>query len=197
MRDGNTERGGLPELNTLAYGLLALLSKERLSGYDMMLRIQPFWQAKHSQIYPLLAKLERLEYVRYNVYRQDDKPDKKIYAITDAGIDAIRVWIAAPTAEPASRDELLLKTYCIRLSDAPTMIRMFAERERLYRDKLALYEKMAGELREDKSESYLAHTSDQFGKFILLQKAIAVVRTNIEWCVWVRKLLGDETAGET
>ncbi|MDG0809159.1 PadR family transcriptional regulator [Cohnella rhizosphaerae] len=42
-----------------------------------MLRIQPFWPAKHSQIYPLLAKLEQEDYISVELVPQRDKPDKK------------------------------------------------------------------------------------------------------------------------
>lgn len=49
-------------MTTLGYAILGLLSRERLSGYDltrgMRGRVGNFWSAKHSQIYPELARLE-------------------------------------------------------------------------------------------------------------------------------------------
>lgn len=73
-------------MNLLSYGLLGLLAREESSGYDLMLRIQPFWQAKHSQIYPLLARMESKELLASRWIQQSDKPDKKMYTITDKGI---------------------------------------------------------------------------------------------------------------
>ena len=49
-------------MTTLGYAILGLLSREDLSGYDltqrMAGRVGYFWSARHSQIYPELAKLE-------------------------------------------------------------------------------------------------------------------------------------------
>ena len=70
-------------MNTLSYGLLGLLARRESSGYDLMLRIQPFWQAKHSQIYPLLSSMEEKQLLSSHWVQQSDKPDKKIYAITE------------------------------------------------------------------------------------------------------------------
>ena len=48
--------------NTLRYILLGLLSKKKMTGYELNQsfknEIGEFWQAKHSQIYPELAKME-------------------------------------------------------------------------------------------------------------------------------------------
>jgi DNA-binding PadR family transcriptional regulator len=91
-------------MNTLSYGLLSLLSHSPLSGYDLMLRIQPFWPAKHSQIYPLLANLEKEEQVTFELVAQSDKPDKKVYSITNKGIDSLREWLSVPASDPVMRD---------------------------------------------------------------------------------------------
>ncbi len=64
-------------MNILSYGLLGLLTREESSGYDLMLKIQPHWQAKHSQIYPLLSKMENEELLSSRWVQQSDKPDKK------------------------------------------------------------------------------------------------------------------------
>lgn len=97
-------------LNTLSYGLLGLLASDSCSGYDLMLRIQPFWPAKHSQIYPLLAKLEREGLVQFVRIEQRDKPDKKVYSITEQGKSVVLDWLGEPPAEQMTRDELSLKT---------------------------------------------------------------------------------------
>ena len=51
--------------NTLRYILLGLLSKKQMTGYELNQsfknEIGEFWQAKHSQIYPELAKWKSKE----------------------------------------------------------------------------------------------------------------------------------------
>jgi len=50
-----------------------------------------FWQARHSQIYPELARLEEKGLVTHQVVEQQDRPDKKVYSVTDSGLDALKV----------------------------------------------------------------------------------------------------------
>lgn len=64
-------------MNTLSYGLLALLSANSLSGYELTQNIKPLWRAGHSQIYPLLMSMEQQGYITFKLIEQTDKPDKK------------------------------------------------------------------------------------------------------------------------
>lgn len=64
-------------MNTLSYGLLALLTANSLSGYELTQSIKPLWRAGHSQIYPLLVSMEQKGYISYERIEQSDKPDKK------------------------------------------------------------------------------------------------------------------------
>lgn len=93
----NRNQEGTP-LNTLAYGLLGLVARTPSSGYDLMLQLQPFWQAKHSQIYPLLAKMEQEGYLEFTRVPQTDRPDKKVYSITEKGRTALREWLTQSTS---------------------------------------------------------------------------------------------------
>lgn len=178
-------------MNTLSYGLLSLLTRGSCSGYELMQHIQPFWQAKHSQIYPLLAMLEKEGLVQFQLVPQSDKPDKKVYSITSQGEAALQAWIIEPTDGPVSRDELILKTYCIQLVDAERADHLFKEREALYQEKLVYFEKrMSSLLQEHKQElDSLGIGSPHFGSYVLVQKAILQNQANLEWCKWIRELL--------
>src|SRR5438270_4169475 len=100
-------------VTALGYALLSLLARELLSGYDiaryMQVPVGFFWQARHSQIYPELARLEAQGLVTHQVVEQRDRPDKKLYSITGAGHAALRQWVTEPTADPPVRNELVLK----------------------------------------------------------------------------------------
>jgi PadR family transcriptional regulator AphA len=178
-------------MNTLSYGLLGLLTRRELSGYDLMLEIQHFWQANHSQIYPLLAMLEKKQLVQFVLVPQTDKPDKKVYSITDAGLSALKEWIGNPTPEPATRDELLLKTCCIWLSDKPAAHRLFADRSAMYREKQVLFNNKLQKLKQECSDpkEYLDIASPKFGLYILMEKGVRNAQSNIEWCEWAISLL--------
>jgi PadR family transcriptional regulator AphA len=179
-------------MNTLSYGLMSLLSQSSLSGYDLMLRIQPFWPAKHSQIYPLLAQLEKDEHVRYELITQSDKPDKKVYSLTDKGIAALQQWLSEPASDPVIRDDLLLKTFCLSLVDKNIARALFVSRleyyqlrMRLYKEKILKFQQTGGWA----ADEIPPFSSPLFGAYILIHIATKTCQTNIEWCEWVLKLL--------
>jgi PadR family transcriptional regulator AphA len=174
-------------MNTLSYGLLCILATDNYSGYDLMLKIQPFWQAKHSQIYPLLAKLEKEGLVEFEQVLQTDKPDKKIYSITEKGLGELKEWMAQPTSEPVMRDEMKLKAYCISIVDDSVVQTLFKERELMYSEKLKKYTKLYNELLQKASEGKesLDRRSPKFGSYILLKKAIMSAEIDLEWCRWM------------
>src|SRR5947209_1196915 len=94
----NKHNGG-SMINTLSYGLLSLLTQKPCTGYDLMGKINLFWPAGHGQIYPLLAKLEQDGLITFERVEQTEKPDKKVYTLTDKGGDALKMWLTSPTAE--------------------------------------------------------------------------------------------------
>lgn len=186
-------------MNTLSYGLLSLLTHSSMSGYDLMLRIQPFWPAKHSQIYPLLATLEKEEQVTYELVSQNDKPDKKVYTLTGKGIRSLQEWLAEPASDPVMRDELMLKAYCISTVDQEISRKLFDSRLLHYQDKLQRYEEKIRRLRtaDGLTEGQIpAYQSPYFGAYILLTKALMSCRTNIEWCEWVLHIISTNPTRE-
>src|SRR5687767_15468317 len=98
----------LRTMNTLSYALLGLLSREPLSGYDLAARfktsIAMFWAARHSQIYPELARLETQGLVSHERVVQEGRPNKKVFSITKAGIEALRRWVVEPPESPPVRN---------------------------------------------------------------------------------------------
>lgn len=176
-------------MNSLGYGLLSLLSREPKSGYDLMLRIQPFWQAKHSQIYPLLSKMETEGYVEHERVLQSDKPDKKVYSITAAGLQKLKNWLPEPTTEVATRDELLIKMYAIWLSDTATAKQLMEERiaassKRLQRH-ISLREELQASHSDDADDVDIL--SPDFARYLLIRRQIDVLQSEIDWCHWVLK----------
>jgi PadR family transcriptional regulator AphA len=189
------ERSGGLKMNTLSFGLLSLLTINNYTGYDLMLKIQLFWQANHSQIYPLLASLEKGGLVQFEEVAQSDKPDKKIYSITEKGRNEVKLWIAQPTAEPVLRDELMLKAYCISIVEADTIQTLFKEREFCYLENLTKYKIHFEALNQGISEGNekLDIHSTKFGLYIILKKKIMNIENNLEWCRWVMEQTGKDS----
>lgn len=95
------------------YVLLGILTWGPMSGYDMKKTIERslgfFWQESYGQIYPMLAQLAAEGLAAKAVEAQDGRPDRHVYAITEAGRVALRAWLAQPTAPHRERVEVLVK----------------------------------------------------------------------------------------
>src|ERR687885_279786 len=68
-------------ITSLGYALLGLLAREPLSGYDLASRMKErvgfFWQARHSQIYPELGRLEGEGMVTHRVVEEQEQRHKE------------------------------------------------------------------------------------------------------------------------
>lgn len=146
-----------------------------------------FWHAHQSQLYPELARLEAQGYVTARVLEQHNRPDKKIYAISDAGSAALQHWVTQPPASAPERSELLLKTYAIWLVDPAQAIRLFQIEEDHHRTRLAHYEQILAQV-EQKYGPHIPLDIPQFGDYATLQKGIGYEREYMNWCRWMIEL---------
>ena len=100
---------------SLRYGILGMLSKWEATGYDIKKEFDEvmsvFWHSHLSQIYPELNKLEEKEWVKSRIVKQTDKPDKKVYSITENGKEALVRWLMKPPEAPKVKDPFLMQTF--------------------------------------------------------------------------------------
>lgn len=98
------------------YAILGLLSWKPLTGYDVkrVMQDSPFlyWSGNNNQIYKALTKLLENGFVTNQVQYQESAPNKKIYSITESGMDALIRWVMSE--EPEAPE--VKKTFLIQLS---------------------------------------------------------------------------------
>ena len=189
-------------MKTLGYAILGLLAQEALSGYDltqlMKGRVGNFWSARHSQIYPELARLEEGGYVTHRVVEQQDRPDKKVYEITEAGLEALKDWVTQPPPPNVPRDELVLKAYSVWLADPEKAARLFREEALRHEEQLARYEETRAWMEREQGENVRRVDSPWFAGYASLRRGIIYERGYEEWCRWVADQLerGKHPEGE-
>lgn len=175
-------------MNTLSYGLLGFLANESMSGYDLTIKMNLFWHTRHSHIYPLLAKLEEDGYVDFILVNQSGKPNKKVYTPTKNGIEATKKWLEESTSDPITKDEMLLKTYCLHILDKEKAKKLLKEREEMYSKKLHNYQKKIEALKEECGEKLTTTNSGYFSRFVILNKISGDAKWGMEWCQWIYSL---------
>ena len=173
-------------VSTLGYAVLGLLAQEPLSGLDLSRVLQKqvasFWHARHSQIYPELARLEAAGLVAHTVVRQSDRPDKKVYRVTDAGMEALRTWVTAPTELPATRDEFILKVASLWLAEPARAAALLREHAQRHDERLALYEGFERDLQEQSGDELANPRSPWFATYLTLQRGLSFEREYAAWC---------------
>ncbi len=104
-------------MRTLKYAILGLINREPMTGYDITRefdsnQLANFWYAKHSQVYPELARLTDEGLVTYEIVIQGEKMEKKLYTITEEGIRQLREWLLADEPlEATPKDVFRLRMY--------------------------------------------------------------------------------------
>jgi len=85
---------------SLKHGLLGLLIMEPYTGYELDKEFREtmryIWQAKNSQIYNELDKMEQKGWLTSKRIIQKDKPNKRVYSITESGKAEFLDWLSAP-----------------------------------------------------------------------------------------------------
>ena len=188
-------------MRTLGYAVLSLLSREDLSGYDLKRWMERplgyFWSARHSQIYPELARLEDGGYVTHSVVEQTERPDKKVYEITAEGLDALREWVTRTPVPRPTRDELTLKTYSVWLADKEEATRLFREEELRHEEQLAHYEELRAWMESEHGQQLRNPDSPWFAGYAALRRGIGYEREYAEWCRWVADSLESREPSES
>lgn len=146
---------------SLKHAILVLLETEPGSGYDLLKqfneRLGYFWNAKHQQIYQELKKLLEQELVSCSLEQQNNKPNKKVYEITEHGIQELKSWLGQSVKPSKVNDALLVKLYGGHLVDYETLLKEINDHKILHENTLSRLldiEKTYHCLPEDKRSCY-------------------------------------------
>lgn len=98
---------------SLRYALLALLSVEPMTGYDLAKRFESsvafVWHAPDSQIYPELRKMAKEGLLQAEEVSWGPRGKKTQYRIAPEGRAAFREWMKAPVEYSREREPVHLK----------------------------------------------------------------------------------------
>ncbi len=184
---------------SLKHALLGCLTCRPMTGYELKQffdsSVQHFWNAELSQIYPTLKWLEEAALVERHVEVQENRPNRKVYEITDTGRDEFARWARAPQPPADLRDPFLIKIFFgteLPVEDVLIMLRRQMEEQQMV---LAFSETI---LREKIRDGVKEMNSTRHGLFwtLTLEMAISYRRAYIEWCAQSMHLLEQSLLGD-
>ena len=128
----------------LKYVLLGFLNYSPMTGYELKQAMDTstafFWHAKQSQVYTTLKALEEDGLLVSQVEPQADRPDKRVYTITEMGKQDLREWLARPQTEIDPRKEtILLKLFFSAQLDKETILTHLRLQRQLHQEQCNLY----------------------------------------------------------
>ena len=163
---------------SLRFVLLSLLSKEPDTGYGLGRtlhnQLNHLWDARLQQIYSELGKLETQGMVEAESIALQNRPAKKIYSLTPAGNNALDLWLAEPPAPAPSKNDFLVRLYCLERIPIDVIIRRLQEQRDTYENK-------ARELRHKLEETRRADPTE-LGHILTLEAALAHAEMLTLWC---------------
>jgi DNA-binding PadR family transcriptional regulator len=165
----------------LSHALLTALRESPCSGYDLAKKFDGtvgfFWSASHQQIYRELTKLEEEAYISALVVQQTNRPDKKVYEVTEAGKNYLRAWIARPSTVAAIKDELLVKLFAGDLVDPSVILGELEHHRAQHQDILDTYKSIEQRFFSDDCQLDV----NRRYQYLTLRQGI---RLETEWLAW-------------
>lgn len=117
----------MARVNPTEFAILGLLAEAPGSGYDIKReveqRLSHFWSESYGHIYPMLHRLHEQGLVAKTVQREQGRPDRNVYEITDDGRRALEDWFAESPSPLRPRNELLLRLFLGRYARPEHLIR--------------------------------------------------------------------------
>jgi DNA-binding PadR family transcriptional regulator len=180
-----------PAVPTLAFALLALLAREPLTGYEMSRQLRDpiglFWQARHSQVYSMLSRLEALGWTTSEAFAGPGPRPTRRYAITDDGMAGLRAWVGSGSARRGGRDQLLLRVYASWVADRSATVAFLREAEARHAEQLRVY--LDRRARADARGVGEAPGTADFADYATLRRGIGHERGRLAWVRWlIRKV---------
>lgn len=133
---------------SLSHAILGLLTVTPMTGYDLKTQafdntIAHFWQADQTQIYRTLAAMAESGWVESTLEIQEDRPNRKVYHITEAGWEELRRWLKTEQPLPVYREPFLVQMFFAGELDSATVLAHIARQREGHAARLAHYEQIS------------------------------------------------------
>jgi DNA-binding PadR family transcriptional regulator len=147
------------------------------------------WAPARSQLYAVLKRLDAADLVAGRRVVQTDRPDKRLFRITDAGRATLRAWLdELEPIEPEDRDGILLKHFFGAFGDPEAGRRQLLDYRERAASRLDTYEAIEREFAHDREKSAARRLQT-------LRFGMALMRASLAWADETLAAAGETRAG--
>jgi DNA-binding PadR family transcriptional regulator len=119
---------------SLKYILLGLLSQQSWYGYQLRPAAEQILggqaELNSGQLYTLLKKLAEQQLIVGERVEQEDRPDKRVFAITSSGREALQIWFDSPISAQVMRSDIYLRYVLLNLIQPERCLDFLLEQQR-------------------------------------------------------------------
>jgi PadR family transcriptional regulator AphA len=168
---------------SLEHAILGFLNYRPFSGYDLKKMfdntVQHFWPADQSQIYRTLTRLAEQGFIDMQKVEQENRPDRKVYHITEDGRRELAVWLMSPPPMEATRSAALVQVFFLgQLTDKQNLAK-FEGFAAMMRGILNVYDELPGKIEE--YASLVDSPRETYFWLLTLDLGKRTMRANLEW----------------
>lgn len=178
----------------LRHAVLAALLGSEYSGYQLAkafdVGVANFWHALPQQLYLELGKLEQEGLVAGRQVIQETRPNKRMFAVTDAGIAELERFVAASVKPSFIREDLLVKVHASDFVDSAGLIEQLDERASIASAKVDVFDDLLRKMRGELDEDTFLRESDRVGPYLTCLRGRRFEQENRDWCLHVASVLG-------
>ena len=176
---------------SLKYVLLGLLSHRPRYGYEPKHEAEQLLgggaELNPGQLYPMLRKLADQQLIVGERVEQEDRPDKRVFTLTEAGAQELYTWLDEPVSLQVGRSALFLHFLVL------TLVRPEMRADDLRRQRHRLLDAI-GQLVADRAKY---EQSDDLATRALREAAILHTEADLKWIEWLESLNGDGASFST
>lgn len=139
--------------------ILVLLSNEPMHGYEIKKRVEQVLggsvSLNNKVLYPALKRFEEMKAVEREVVRQEGKPDRHIYRITDHGLELMQMLLQNSSAEILRNGaEFLVRVSLFALIEPEARLEILRTRAEIVSKKIAHTQEMRRLAQEKRADAF-------------------------------------------
>lgn len=168
---------------SLDHAILGFLNYSSLSGYDLKktfdVSVRHFWPADQSQIYRTLTRLTVNGWVEMSIVEQSERPDRKVYHITESGRAELRRWLTSEIPAPENRVASLIQVFFAAQLADEEVLALFERAAKQTQATLAQYQKVPEGFEAEMSE--IKTPREAFFWMLTLESGRRAAQARLEW----------------
>ncbi len=168
---------------SLRHALLGFLSYMPQTGYELKnvfdVSVRHFWPADQSQIYRTLGQMYDEELVSLELVKQQERPDRKVYSITEAGRAELHRWLTSGPPMQEARSAPLIQVFFAGGLDNEEALAIFRTGAHMMRMVLEGYTGVTQVI--EQVSQRMATERDAFFWALTLESGLVSARAQLEW----------------